>query len=81
MTDTDDLGVSLAHTLAKARTGLVALDEITQGGLPAGRTTRVCGGPGSGKTVLAMELLMPGASELDGPGVFVSFEESSTWPG
>jgi len=65
-----------AVMVAKARTGITGLDEITHGGLPAGRPTLVCGGPGCGKTVLAMEFLVRGALEFDEPGLFVSFEEN-----
>jgi circadian clock protein KaiC len=32
--------------LPKAPTGIAGLDEITNGGLPRGRTTLVCGGAG-----------------------------------
>jgi circadian clock protein KaiC len=63
--------------VAKARTGITGLDEITHGGLPAARPTLVCGGPGCGKTILAMEFLVRGALEFGEPGLFVSFEESS----
>jgi circadian clock protein KaiC len=52
------------------------LDEITGGGLPRGRPTLICGGPGCGKTILAMEFLMNGARRYGEPGVFLSFEES-----
>src|ERR1043165_2565126 len=60
----------------KAATGIQGLDEITGGGLPRGRPTLVCGGPGCGKTILAMEFLMNGARMYDEPGVFMSFEET-----
>ncbi len=60
----------------KSPTGIQGLDEITGGGLPRGRPTLVCGGPGCGKTILAMEFLINGAREFDEPGVFLSFEES-----
>ena len=63
--------------LAKAPTGIPGLDEITNGGLPRGRPTLVCGGAGCGKTLLAMEFLVRGALEYDEPGVFMSFEETS----
>jgi len=66
-----------AQTLAKARTGITGLDELTFGGLPAGRPTLLCGGPGCGKTLLATTFLVNGAVLFDEPGVFVSFEESS----
>src|SRR4029450_2303474 len=63
--------------LRKAPTGTSGLDEITLGGLPHGRPTLVCGGPGCGKTMLAMEFLVRGAVEFGGPGVCVSFEETA----
>jgi len=63
--------------LAKAPTGIPGLDEITNGGLPRGRPTLVCGGAGCGKTLLAMEFLVRGALEFNEPGVFMSFEETS----
>jgi len=65
-----------AATLPKARTGIEGLDEITGGGLPQGRPTLVCGGPGCGKTLLAMEFLVRGAMQYDEPGVFITFEET-----
>ena len=62
--------------LEKTPTGIQGLDHVTYGGLPAGRPTLVCGGPGCGKTVLGMEFLIRGALEYDQPGLFISFEES-----
>jgi circadian clock protein KaiC len=63
--------------LPKCQTGIRGLDEITDGGLPKGRPTLVCGSAGCGKTLLAMEFLVHGAVQYDEPGVFMSFEESS----
>ncbi len=63
--------------LQKVRTGIEGLDEITQGGLPKGRPTLVCGGAGSGKTLLGIEFLVRGATRFNEPGVFMSFEESA----
>jgi circadian clock protein KaiC len=60
----------------KSPTGIQGLDEITGGGLPRGRPTLVCGGPGCGKTILGMEFLINGARQFDEPGVFLSFEET-----
>ena len=62
--------------LQKERTGIPGFDEITRGGLPAGRPTLVCGSAGAGKTLFAMEFLVRGANMFDEPGVFMSFEES-----
>jgi len=61
--------------LKKTPTGIEGLDELTRGGLPGYRTTLVAGGPGCGKTVLAMEFLIKGITLYDEPGVFFSFEE------
>ena len=61
----------------KARTGIEGFDEITDGGLPCGRTTLLEGGPGSGKTILALQSLVNGARVDNEPGIFVAFEESS----
>lgn len=65
-----------ARSIQKVPTGIAGLDEITQGGLPARRVSLVCGGPGCGKTVLAMEFLVNGILQHGEPGLFVSFEES-----
>ena len=61
----------------KAPTGIAGFDEITGGGLPRGRTTLLVGGPGSGKTILALQFLAHGARDCAEPGIFVAFEESS----
>jgi len=62
---------------AKAPTGIAGFDEITGGGLPHDRTTLLVGGPGSGKTVLALQFLVHGAQACKEPGIFVAFEESA----
>ncbi|HEV7230081.1 MAG TPA: circadian clock protein KaiC [Bacteroidia bacterium] len=53
------------------------LDEITNGGLPKGRPTLVCGGAGCGKTLLSMQFLIKGITQYNEPGLFMSFEEPS----
>ncbi len=62
--------------IVKCRTGIDGLDQITEGGLPKGRPTLVCGTAGCGKTILAMEFLVRGAVEFNEPGVFMAFEET-----
>jgi len=64
-------------SLPKVPTGIQGLDEITQGGLPEGRPTLVCGSAGCGKTLLAMEFLVRGAVQFNEPGVFIAFEENA----
>lgn len=63
--------------LPKERTGIPGFDEITGGGVPAGRPTLVCGSAGAGKTLFAMEFLVRGAMLYNEPGVFISFEETN----
>ena len=63
--------------LEKAPTGIQGFDEITEGGLPRGRITLVCGNAGNGKTLFATEFLVRGATEHGEPGVFLSFEETT----
>jgi circadian clock protein KaiC len=60
----------------KAATGIDGFDAITGGGVPDGRTTLVVGGPGSGKTIFALQFLVHGARQCQEPAIFVAFEES-----
>jgi circadian clock protein KaiC len=63
--------------IPKAKTCIAGFDEITKGGLPAGRTTLVVGGPGAGKTIFALQGLVNAAHKDHEPGIFVALEESS----
>ncbi len=63
--------------LTKMLTGIQGFDEITEGGLPRGRTTLVMGGPGCGKTVFALQALVNGARSGKEGSVFVAFEENA----
>jgi circadian clock protein KaiC len=70
----------MSHRLRVRRrppTGIDGFDEITNGGLPRGRTTLLEGGPGSGKTIFALQFLTHGARHCREPGIFVAFEETS----
>ncbi len=64
------------RTLPKSPTSIQGFDEITNGGLPKGRPTLVCGDAGCGKTLFAMEFLVRGATVYNEPGIFISFEET-----
>ena len=66
------------RALPKSPTGIPGLDDVTGGGLPRGRTTLICGGPGCGKTMFGTEFLVRGALEYGEPGVFMTFEEGTT---
>ena len=61
--------------LKKSPTGITGLDEITNGGVPEGRPTLVCGSAGCGKSLLAIEFLILGAMRYNEPGVLMTFEE------
>jgi circadian clock protein KaiC len=79
MDTTQDLAsdaVFRATPLAKLGTGVEGLDDVLDGGFPKGRTTMIRGGPGSGKTLFALQFLVQSA--LQGTaGIFVTFEESA----
>ncbi|WP_426059841.1 circadian clock protein KaiC [Hymenobacter sp. B1770] len=62
--------------LPKAPTGIEGLDEITEGGLPKGRPTLICGSAGCGKTLMGIEFLVRGIREFNEPGVLMAFEET-----
>lgn len=62
--------------LAKTRSGIDGLDEITEGGFPKGRPTLICGSAGSGKSLMAIQFLVRGITDYNEPGVLMTFEES-----
>ena len=63
--------------LPKVATGITGFDEISRGGLPRNRTTLVMGGPGTGKTVFALQTLLNVALAHERTGLFVAFEEDA----
>ena len=65
--------VHASDLLKKAPTGIGGFDEITGGGLPAGRPTLVCGGAGCGKSLFATEFLVRGALQFHEPGILMTF--------
>lgn len=66
-----------AAVISKLPTGIPGFDEVLHGGLPRGRNSLFVGGPGSGKTVLALQTLVNGARMFKEPGIFVAFEENT----
>ena len=60
----------------KRLSGVKGLDGITGGGLPEGRIVGIMGGPGSGKTILSLQVLVNRLRVYDEASIFVSFEES-----
>lgn len=74
--DFEDQGRHPRAVLPKSPTGIQGFDEITGGGLPAGRPSLVCGPPGAGKSLFALQFLVNGVTLYGEPGVFLTFEES-----
>ena len=62
--------------LPKTPTGIKGFDEITGGGLPAGRPSLICGPPGAGKSLFALQFLVNGVRQYSEPGVYLAFEEN-----
>ena len=65
---------TLPKPIPKASTGITGLDQVLHGGLPVGRTTLISGGPGAGKTILALQVLY-GRAQAGDPCVFMACEE------
>jgi circadian clock protein KaiC len=63
--------------LPKIATGIAGFDQLSNGGLPRNRTTLLKGGPGSGKTVFALQSLVNAIRRRQEAGIFVAFEEST----
>jgi circadian clock protein KaiC len=70
--------MSGGDTIERLPTGISGFDQVAIGGLPEGRATLVAGTTGSGKTLFAVEFLVRGITRFGEPGVFVTFEETTT---
>ena len=68
--------VAAPQPLPKIATGIPGFDELSHGGLPRNRTTLLKGGPGSGKTLFALQTLVNSIRLRQEPGIFVAFEET-----
>ena len=71
------MSVTETTFIQKLATGIPGFDDITNGGLPKGRTTLVSGTAGSAKTVFAVQFLAEGILQSNESGIFVTFEESA----
>lgn len=56
-------------------TGVEGLDDLLRGGIPRGHSVIVAGGSGTGKTILALQYLVNGATQYGEKGFYLSFEE------
>ncbi len=61
--------------MGKLPLGIKGLDELFLGGLIEGHSLLIEGAPGTGKTTLGLQFVYHGASELDEPGIIVTFEQ------
>lgn len=62
--------------IERVRTGIPGFDEIVGGGIPKRNAVLLSGGPGTGKTIFAMQYLWNGL-QVGEPGVYVALEEHS----
>jgi len=60
--------------MERTETGIKGFDELLSGGLPKGKCILVAGGPGSGKTIFAMQYLLNGARK-DERGLYITLDE------
>jgi len=59
----------------RALTGISELDAMLRGGLMRGDVTLVVGSAGTGKTTLALQYLINGATKFNENGLYVTFEQ------
>ncbi|MFA6213974.1 MAG: ATPase domain-containing protein [Candidatus Micrarchaeia archaeon] len=76
MTSKKTTAKSIARAdIPRVQTGFPVLDQMLQGGLPAGSITLLSGACGTGKSTFAMQFLYNGAKYCNEPGVYVTLEE------
>ena len=59
----------------RIKTGIQGLDAMLNGGFMERDSVLIAGNAGTGKTTLALQHLVNGASQFDQPGLYVTFEE------
>ena len=60
--------------MERVKSGIKGLDSLINGGFPKGHSILLCGAPGTGKTIFALQFLYEGAKNGE-PGLYVSIEE------
>ena len=75
MTETKLVRSARPQEERRIATGISALDEMLEGGFPAGSLITLAGRPGTGKTILGSQFLYNGGVEGE-PGMYVSMLES-----
>src|SRR5438309_11119982 len=61
--------------MTRLKTGITEFDEMLRGGFLEGDAVMVAGAAGSGKTTLALQHLVNGATKYGQNGVYVTFEQ------
>jgi circadian clock protein KaiC len=64
--------------MKRVSTGMDSLDKILNGGLPESSTTMITGAPGTGKTILTLNILFNNASEKNKAIYFTTTSEPAT---
>jgi len=61
----------------RMQTGITGFDRMTNGGFKQSTVNVVSGGPGTGKTIFALQFLVNGILKFGQPGVFITFDETT----
>lgn len=62
--------------MQRSKTGIQGLDKALNGGFPDGNLVLLSGGAGTGKSTIAMQYLVNGATLLGEKGLYISTEQS-----
>jgi len=63
------------HAHEFVMTGIQGFDELLEKGIPKGSSTLLCGGPGSGKTIMGLQIVYNSASRGE-KSIYMTFEEN-----
>lgn len=63
------------HVHEFVKTGITGFDELIENGIPRGAAVLICGGPGSGKTIMGLQMLNNAALKGE-KCIYMTFEES-----
>ncbi|MCR4368720.1 MAG: hypothetical protein NUV67_02325, partial [archaeon] len=65
-----------SYKIERVKSGVPGLDEMMDGGIPAGNLVVLSGDPGSGKTLLCWQFLFTGITKFNENAIYVALEES-----
>ncbi len=74
MAEKEGGGESPGQGVPRAKTGISGLDSVLNGGVPQGNFVLLTGACGTGKTTIALEMLVNGAKDGE-PGIFITTTE------